>query len=67
MYLGFTLVLYAGAASALVAPRLAAFLLLGGVICLFATHLLMGVLTYRRTMSRPWPRVRPLEDEDDEW
>ena len=30
-----------------------------------STHLLVGVVGYRRVMTREWPKVRPLDD--DEW
>jgi hypothetical protein len=26
-----------------------------------------AVAAYQRAMSRPWPRVKPLRDEDDDW
>jgi hypothetical protein len=28
-------------------------------------HVVVGVLGYLATMSRPWPHVRPVGDEDD--
>jgi len=28
-------------------------------------HLLAGVIEYRKTMRRPWPKVAPLVDDDD--
>jgi hypothetical protein len=43
-----------------------AFVMLAGVCGNVAGHLLMGITEYRRIMGRPWPKVRPLED-DDEW
>ena len=43
-----------------------AFVMLAGVCGNVAGHLLMGITEYRRVMRRPWPSVRPLED-DDEW
>jgi hypothetical protein len=46
--------------------RVGAFLMLAGVCGNVAGHLLMGITEYRRVMRRPWPKVRPLED-DDEW
>ena len=65
--LGFELLLFAGVASVFFAPRLAVFLMLAGFIGFVGTHLVSGVIHYRRTMRRPWPTVPPIEDEDDEW
>ena len=31
------------------------------------THLAVGIVDYRQAMRRPWPKVSPVEDEDDEW
>jgi hypothetical protein len=41
--------------------------MLAGVIGLFATRLGVGIVSYRQTMRRPWPKVPPAEDHDDEW
>jgi hypothetical protein len=42
--------------------------MLAGVIGYVGMHLVRGVVHYRRTMRRPWPRVPPIEDDDDdEW
>jgi hypothetical protein len=43
-----------------------AFLMLAGVCGNVGGHLLMGITKYRRIMRRPWPKVRPLAD-DEEW
>jgi hypothetical protein len=40
--------------------------MLAGVCGNVAGHLLMGITEYRRVMRRSWPKVLPLED-DDEW
>lgn len=42
-------------------------LLLGSVVLLIAVHLAIGIGSYRDVMRRPWPRVTPLEDDDDDW
>jgi hypothetical protein len=65
VYLGFTVVVFGGVVVVVFAPRLAAVLILAGVIGLFATRLAVGVVEYRRTMRRPWPKVPPVEDDDD--
>jgi hypothetical protein len=67
VYLGFALLLFAGVPVILLSPRLAVFLLLAGVIGLFGMRLAFALVEYRRTMRRPWPRVPPLQDDDDEW
>ena len=46
--------------------RPAAFVIVAAFTMLLAVHLLVGAVAYRRVMNRPWPRVRPLDD-DDEW
>jgi hypothetical protein len=35
------------------------------IVVQFAVHITAGVLSYRQTMARPWPRVPPLVDDDD--
>ena len=45
--------------------RVGAFVMLTAVCGNIAGHLLTGVTEYRRIMRRPWPKVAPLEDEDD--
>jgi hypothetical protein len=66
VYLGFGLLLFGGLFVVLFALRLATFLMLAGAVGMFGTRLVVGVIEYRRTMRRPWPRVPPIE-EDDEW
>jgi hypothetical protein len=39
--------------------------MLAAVCGTIAGHLLIGVSEYRRIMRRPWPKVPPLDDEDD--
>jgi cytochrome c oxidase assembly factor CtaG len=45
--------------------RPGAFIALAGVCLTIGWHLAAGIVSYRRTMSRPWPRVTPIEDDDD--
>jgi hypothetical protein len=42
------------------------FLALGAVVALFAIQLGAAIVGYRHIMSRPWPQVPPLEDDDDD-
>lgn len=67
MLLGFELVIFARVASVLFSRRQAAVLILVGFFGYMGTHLAMGACQYRETMRRPWPKVPPLEDDDDEW
>jgi hypothetical protein len=59
--------IFAGAWAAVTIWHPGAFLVLGGIVGLVACHLAVGIWAYRRTMRRPWPRVAPLEDGDDDW
>jgi hypothetical protein len=58
-------VLLVGAYGALLEWRPGAYLLIAALTLSVAANLAVGVLAYRRTMSRPWPRVQPLTDDDD--
>jgi hypothetical protein len=60
-----TALLCVGGFGAAVGWRPGVVLMLAGVIGFVAGHLIMGVTEYRRIMRRPWPKVRPLEDDDD--
>ena len=42
-----------------------AFVAVAGVFLTFSWHLAVGILGYRRVMSRAWPKVTPIEDDDD--
>ena len=34
------------------------------VLATIGAHVVRGAIGYRRVMSRPWPRVTPLQDDD---
>ncbi len=57
--------LVAGAFFGLTGHRVGAWVMLGAVIGFLLSHLAIGLISYQRTMSRPWPKVRPLVDDDD--
>jgi predicted benzoate:H+ symporter BenE len=59
--------MYAGVLLALTGRRAGVWLVLGLVVAWFLLRLLIGVIAYRRVMRRPWPRVRPLDNDDDDW
>jgi hypothetical protein len=45
--------------------RTAAYIALVGFVATLAVHLTVAVVNYRRAMRREWPKVAPLEDDDD--
>jgi hypothetical protein len=53
--------------AAVAGSRVGAYLMLGALGGTISVHLVVGVIGYRRAMARPWPRVSPLDDEDDVW
>jgi RsiW-degrading membrane proteinase PrsW (M82 family) len=46
--------------------RPGAYLMITALLGDIVSHTLMGVTEYRRVMRRPWPKVPPI-DADDEW
>ena len=60
------LCLIAGAYGGALGWRVGAFGMLAAVCGQVGSHLLVGVIEYRRTMGRPWPKV-PLLSDDDDW
>jgi hypothetical protein len=66
VYLGFSLLIYAGLPVILFAPRLGVFLMLAGAVGMFGSRLVFVIVGYRQTMHRPWPKVPPIEDDDDD-
>ena len=57
--------LVVGAYSSAFSWRPGAFFMLGSVCGYVALHLTAGLAAYRDAMTRPWPKVPPLEDDDD--
>ena len=55
----------AGLAAVVTESRASAWILVAAVTLLFVARLATGIVSYRRTMSRPWPHVAPLPDDDD--
>jgi hypothetical protein len=54
-----------GLALAAFGELLDGYLLVSGLLLQVALDALAGVRSYEQVMSRPWPAVAPLEDEDD--
>jgi len=59
------LVLMIGAYGAGFGWRPGAYFLLASLLGLLLGHLVMGITEYRRVMGRPWPKVAPLDDDED--
>jgi hypothetical protein len=57
--------LVVAAYGALLEWKPAAYMLVAALTVLVLANLGVGVLAYRGVMSRPWPAVRPLGDDDD--
>jgi hypothetical protein len=67
LYVGFVFLLVVGIATLFFSPRLGLFLTVVGIGGALATQVVFTVLAYRREMRRPWPKVPPIEDDDDDW
>lgn len=50
---------------AVFASRLGVLLMLVGLTSRLLGHLIVGAIAYRKVMGRPWPSVRPLDDDED--
>jgi hypothetical protein len=61
----FTLLILVGALAAIAGWLPGIYLALAGFFGYLADHLIVGVAGYREVMRRPWPKVRPLDDDDD--
>jgi hypothetical protein len=67
LYLGFFFLLVVGIATLFFSPRLGLFLTVAGIGGPLATQVVFTVIAYRKEMRRPWPKVPPIEDDDDDW
>jgi len=64
--LGLTFTLIGGIYAALLGWRTGAFVAVGAFGFRVTLDVAQGVIVYRRTMNRPWPSVRPLQEDDDD-
>lgn len=62
--LGSAALLFAGLILVSVIPRVAGYVLIAGLAARIAAHVLTGIGRYRAAMSRPWPAVAPVADDD---
>lgn len=61
----FTLLIVVGALAAIGGWLSGIYLALAGFGGHLMGHLIVGVVGYRDVMRRPWPKVPPLDDDDD--
>ncbi len=59
--------LMSGGSSAVLGWRPGAWIMMAAVCGHIASNVLVGVTRYRDVMSRPWPDVPALTDDDDDW
>ena len=45
--------------------RVAAFVVLGALVATLIVHIAVALLNYPHVMRREWPKVEPLDDDDD--
>jgi hypothetical protein len=53
-----------GGLAAVAGQRWGAYLLIANLAVQIGSHLLVGGWAYRDVMTRPWPKVAPLDDDD---
>jgi hypothetical protein len=53
-----------GGFAALAGQRWGAYVLVANLVLQVGFHLLVGGWAYRDVMTRPWPKVAPLNDDD---
>ncbi|MEO5576794.1 MAG: hypothetical protein ABIR67_01740 [Gaiellaceae bacterium] len=56
--------LLAGIYVAFVGWKPSAWIMIGTLSAIVTGHIALSIVAYRRTMSRPWPKVAPLQDDD---
>ena len=48
--------------------RTAAYVVVGALVATLVVHIAVALVNYRHVMRREWPKVEPLDDdEDDDW
>lgn len=66
--LGIALVLILiGVYAAFLGWRTGGFVAIGAALAIPVVNVSYAIRGYRRIMKRPWPKVPPIEEDDDEW
>jgi hypothetical protein len=47
--------------------RTGGFVAIGAALAIPVVNVSYAMRGYRRIMKRPWPKVPPIEEDDDEW
>jgi hypothetical protein len=53
-----------GGLAAVAGHRWGAYVLIANLVVQIGSHLIVGAWAYRDVMTRPWPNVEPLDDDD---
>ncbi len=53
-----------GGVAAVAGHRWGAYVLIANLVVQIGSHLILGAWAYREVMTRPWPKVAPLGDDD---
>jgi len=53
-----------GGFAAVASHRWGAYVLIANLVVQIGSHLMVGAWAYREVMTRPWPKVAPLDDDD---
>jgi hypothetical protein len=53
-----------GGLAAVAGHRWGAYVLIANLVVQIGSHLILGAWAYREVMTRPWPKVAPLGDDD---
>jgi hypothetical protein len=61
------LLIVGGGYVAVFGHRFGAYLAIAGLMLNIVRNLVIGVISYRHVMARPWPKVAPLLDADEDW
>jgi hypothetical protein len=59
--------LFAGVGIAFLDAGAGAVVIVGAATLLVVSQVWISLGHYRRVMARPWPAVKPLPDDDDDW
>jgi hypothetical protein len=63
----FTGLILVGVLIALLGATWGIVLTLAGLFAYFLLNIAVGIIGYRGLIRRSWPKVPPIEDDDDDW